>query len=106
MVEVMKIMVASFKNLFASTPSLSVPDPEAGLHCTRPPQETPGHSWANLGQSLVWSLLLSPEPWYTQGFVCALQESLSPVLCKFWLSYIFLLFFVIMYSVRIMNLHF
>ena len=29
------------------------------------------------------SLLLSPESRYTQGFVCALQDSVSPVLCKF-----------------------
>ena len=45
--------------------------------------ETPGHSRASLGQSLVGSLLLSPGSWCTQGFVCALQESVSPVLCKF-----------------------
>ena len=32
------------------------------------------------------SLLLSPRSWCTQGFVPALQESVSPVLCKFcWL---------------------
>ena len=32
------------------------------------------------------SLLLSPGSWCTQDFVCALQESVSPVLCKFrWL---------------------
>ena len=30
------------------------------------------------------SLLLSPGSWCTQGFVCALQEFASPVLCKFW----------------------
>ena len=30
------------------------------------------------------SLLLSPGSWCTQGSVCALQESLSPVLCKSW----------------------
>ena len=57
--------------------------------CSRPPPthastETPGHSWARLGQSLVGSLLLFPGSWYTQGFVCALQESVSSVLCKFW----------------------
>ena len=37
--------------------------------------ETPGHSWASLGQSLVESQLLSPGSWCGQGFVCALQES-------------------------------
>ena len=60
--------------------------------CSKPPGptpllETPGHSWASLGQSLVGSLLLSPGSWCTQGFVCALQESVSPVLCKFWWLY-------------------
>ena len=45
-----------------------------------------GDSWtlrASLSQSLVGSLLLSPGFWCTQGFVCALQKSVSPVLCKF-----------------------
>ena len=57
--------------------------------CSRPlpPPETPGHSRASLDQSLVGSLLLSPGSWCTQGFVCALQESVSPVLCKFWWLY-------------------
>ena len=40
-----------------------------------------------LGQSLVGSLLLSPGFRCTQGFVCPLQESVSPVLCKFWQLY-------------------
>ena len=53
--------------------------------CLHP--ETPGHSWASLGQSFMGSLLLSPGSWCTQGFVCALQESVSPVLCKFWQLY-------------------
>ena len=52
-----------------------------------PQQETPGHSWASLGQSLVGSLLLSSGSRWAQGFVCALQESVSPVLCKFWQLY-------------------
>ena len=41
-------------------------------------------SLASLGLSLVGSLLLSPGSWCTQGFVCALYESVSPVLCKFY----------------------
>ena len=49
--------------------------------------ETPGHSWASLGQSLVGSLLPSPGSWCTQAFVCAFQKSVSPVLCKFWWLY-------------------
>ena len=42
---------------------------------------------AGLGQSLVWSLLLFPGSWHTQDSVCALQESVSPVMCKFWWLY-------------------
>ena len=48
-----------------------------------PSPEAPVHSRASLGQSLVGSLL-SPGSWYAQGSVCALQESVSPVLCRFW----------------------
>ena len=80
----MKIMATSFKRSHAYIATLSAPSSAAG-HCqptTLP--KTPGHSQANLGQSLVGSLLLSPESWCTQGFVCTLQESVSPVLCKFW----------------------
>ena len=29
-------------------------------------------------------MLVSPGSWCTQGFVCALQESVSPVLFRFW----------------------
>ena len=36
---------------------------------------------------LVGLLLLSPGSWCAQGSVCALQESVSPVLCKFWWLY-------------------
>ena len=39
---------------------------------------------ASLVQSLVRSLLLSSGSWCTQASVCALQEFISPVLCKFW----------------------
>ena len=52
-------------------------------HQPTPLPETPGHSWASLSQSLVGSLFLSPGSWCALGFVCALQESISPVLCKF-----------------------
>ena len=60
--------------------------------CSRPlpthaSPETSGHSQASLGHSLAGSLHLSPGSWCTQGFVCALQESVSPVLCKFWWLY-------------------
>ena len=53
--------------------------------CSSPP---PTHastrdSWTPTGKSGLGSLLLSPESWCAQGFVCALQEPVSPVLCKF-----------------------
>ena len=87
MVEVMKMMVTSFKRYHAGTAALSAPNPAAG-HCRPTPlPETPGHSQATVGQSLVGSLLLSPGSWYTQGFVCAPQESVSSVLFKFWQLY-------------------
>ena len=84
MVEVMKIIVTSFKRSHAHTVALSAPNPAAGRHQPMPPPETLGHSWATLGQSLVGSLLPFPGSWYKQGFVCALQEPVSPFLCKFW----------------------
>ena len=79
--------MTSFKRSHACTAALSAPDPAAGHHQPMPPPETPGHSQASLGQSLVGSLLLSPGSWCTQDSVCALQESVSPVLCKFWRFY-------------------
>ena len=76
-VEVVKITVISFKRSHTCAATLSAPSPAAG-HCRpMPPPEIPRHSWASLGQSLLWSLLLSPGSWYTQGSVCALQESIS-----------------------------
>ena len=86
MVEVRKIMATSFNRSHAGTAALSALDPAAGHHWPTPPPETPGHSWASLGQSLVGSLLSSGS-WCAQSFVCALQESVSPVLCKFWWLY-------------------
>ena len=73
----MKIMVIPCRH---SVP----PNPAANHHQPTSPPETPGHSQASLGQSLVGSLLLFLGFWCTQGSVCALQESVSPVLCKFW----------------------
>ena len=77
MVEVMKIMVTSFKRSHAGTAALSTPTPAAG-HCQPTPlMEIPGHSQASLGQSLVGSLLLSLGTWCSQVSVCAFQESIS-----------------------------
>ena len=87
MVEVMNIMRTSFKRSHACTATLSVPDPATGHRRPKPLTETLGHSQTSLGKSLVGSLLLSPESWCIQGSICALQESVSPVLCKFWWLY-------------------
>ena len=84
MVEVMTILATSFKRSHAYTATLSAPDPAVSHHWPMPLLETPGHSQASLGQSLVGSLLLSPVSWCGQYFVCALQESVSPVLCKLY----------------------
>ena len=80
-------MVTSFKRSRARTAVLCAPNPAAGHHQPTPLPETPGHSQASLGQSLVGSLLLSPGSWCVQGFVCALPVSVPPVLCKFWRLY-------------------
>ena len=60
--EVMKIIVTSFKWSHAGTPAVSVPDPAAG-HCwTMPLPEIPGPSWSSL-ISLLWghcSFFLGP----------------------------------------------
>ena len=63
------------------------PQPCNRARPTHTPAETPGHSQAGLGQPLVASLLLSSVSWCTQSFVCALQESVSSVLYKFWWLY-------------------
>ena len=50
----MKIMATSFKRSHAHIATFSAPDPAAGHPWPTPPLETPGHSWASLGQSLLW----------------------------------------------------
>ena len=87
MVEVIKKMVTTFKTPYAYTATLIATDPAAGYCWPTTPAETPGHLQASLSQSLLGSLLLSPGSWCTQGFVCALQESVSPALCKIWQLY-------------------
>ena len=74
----MKILATAFNRSHAPTATLSAPSPAASPHQPMPPLETPGHSRASLGQSLVGSLLLSPGSWCTQGSVCLLEESVSP----------------------------
>ena len=82
-VEVMKIMVTSFKRSHAYTATLSAPNPAASHHRLTPLLETPGHSQASLGQSLMGSLLLSPGSWCTRFSLC-LPKVCFPVLCKSW----------------------
>ena len=80
MVETIKIMAVSLKRSHAHTATLSAPSPAAG-HCwPTPPPETPGHSRASLGQSLVRSLLLSPGSWCAQGLFVP-SKSLLPQSC-------------------------
>ena len=76
LVEVMKIMVTSFRRSHACTAMLSAPNPAASHHRPTPPLETPGHPQASPGQSPVGSLLLSPGTLCTR-FCCALQETIS-----------------------------
>ena len=63
-------------------PSLLFGLREGNCPPTSPP-ESPGHSQASLTRSPVGTRLLSPGSWCAQGFVYALQESVSPVLWKF-----------------------
>ena len=92
MLKVMKIMETSSKGPLLPLPhSVPLTLQQATAHpclCPpTPPLEPPGHSRASLGQSLVGSLLLSPGSWCAEDFVCAIEESVSPVLFKFWWLY-------------------
>ena len=82
MVEVMKIMVTSFKRSQACTTILSTSDPAAGHHRPTPPPETPRHSW-QVWVSLLW--VTAPFSWVSvhKLLLCPLRVR-SPVLCKFW----------------------
>ena len=70
---------------------LNVPCMHCYIQCpqpysrSQPPHTSAEVSWtlaASLGQSLVGSPLLSHRSWCTQSSACALQESVSSVLCK------------------------
>ena len=88
-VEVMKIMPTSFKGpmqaLLKSIPlalQQATINPWRLLHWRL--LDIHGQVWV----SLLWgSLPLSPGSWCRQSSVCALQESVFPVLCKFWQFY-------------------
>ena len=91
-VEVMKIMVTSFRRTYCQhttaprTVVVRAPDLMAG-HCQPMPLlETPGHSQGSLSQSLVVSLLLSPRLLCTRFCSCPPRDYF-PVLCGFWQLY-------------------
>ena len=83
-------MKTSFQRTYASKLQLpglfySVPlTPSMASYCW--PTPLLGDSWTLTGKSgsVSWgSLLLSPGSWWAQDFICALWESVSPVLWKF-----------------------
>ena len=85
MVEIMKIMAASFKSSHALQRSVPLTLQEATVdpRLRQRLLDTHGQVWV----SLLWghcSFLLGPG---AQGSVCVLRESVSPVLCKFWWLY-------------------
>ena len=80
-------MVKSLKRSHACTSTVWAPNPAEGHHRPTSSLETPRHPQASPGQSPVGSLFLSPGSWCTQDSVCALQEFVSPVRCKFWRLY-------------------
>ena len=87
MVEVMTIMATSFKRFHVCTATLSDPSPAAGHHRSTPLPETPGPSWASLGQSLVGiTALFSWVLMHTRFCLCP-PSVCFPVLCKFWHLY-------------------
>ena len=85
MVDVMKIMANFFQKVPCMHCYTRCPQP-----CSNPP---PTHantrvSWTLTGKSgSVSGGVTAPFSWYTQGSVYAHQESVSPVLCKFWQLY-------------------
>ena len=83
LVEVMKVMVTSFKRSHAFTATLSAPNPAAGCHLHWRLLDTHRQVWVRL----LWghcSFLLGPS---AQCSVCALQESFSQSCVKFWQLY-------------------
>ena len=76
-----EIMATSFKSSHAHTATLKPPT------LTHTSTED---SWTLMGKSGSVSCgVIIPSSWFwcTQASICALQESVSPVLCKFWRLY-------------------
>ena len=82
----MKIMATSFRRSQGRHCCTQCLSPAAGLRRPTPPLETPGHSQASLGHTLVGSLLLSPASCCTRFCLCP-PRVCFPVLCKFWWLY-------------------
>ena len=86
MTEVMRIMATSFKRSSACTATLSASNPAAGHRRPMPPRQRllgthkSGSLSCGVTASFFWVLVHT-------GSVCALQGSVSPVLCKFWQLY-------------------
>ena len=79
-----------FQKVPCNTATLSAPNPAAGHHQPTPLLETPGHSWASLGQSLVG--VTAPFSWvlvHTRFCLCPprVPSAQCPVLCKLWWLY-------------------
>ena len=58
--------------------------------CSRPllTHASAGDSWTlTVKFGSVSCGVTAPFSWYAQGFVCVLQQSVSPVLCRFWQLY-------------------
>ena len=80
-------MATSFKRSRAHTASPSAPTLQQATTDTRLCQRLLDIHWL-VWVSLLWgSLLLSSGSCCIQGFVCSLQDSVLPVLCKFWRLY-------------------
>ena len=86
MVELMKIMVTSFKRSHACTVILSIPNPAAGHPQPTSLLETPGHS---LKSGSVSCRVAAPFSWVlvcTRFCLCP-PRVYFPLLCKFWQLY-------------------
>ena len=79
-------MMTSLERSYAGTATLHTPNPAVG-HC-QPilVSESPGHSWASLGQSLMGSLFLSLGSWCTQGLVVPLKSLFPWGFSVLWLD--------------------
>ena len=81
MVEVVKIMVTSFKRSFACIATLSAPSPATGHHQTMPPPESPGHSLTGKSGSVLWGHFSFLLGFGTHEVLFVLSQSLFSQSC-------------------------